>query len=143
MNKYLLLTAFLLVSCFVSSAEIVVEQTSLIAQGESLSEDLGIETLGGVLTPILDAGCPLPCKRSQIFSTAEDNQDQITIALVRGSSKLAKEGVNLGRFKISGIAPAPRGEPQIEVVFGASNGRIWLDALDVSGRSKLQITKVE
>ena len=143
MNKYLLLLVFLLTSCSKLNAEFVVEKDSPIAKGESLSENIGIETLGGVLTPILESGCSLPCELSQTFSTAEDNQDQITITLIRGLSKMAKDGVNLGKYKILGIAPAQRGEPQIKVIFGASNGRIWLSASDVNLRSKIQIAKVE
>ncbi|WP_299981688.1 Hsp70 family protein [uncultured Pseudoteredinibacter sp.] len=143
MSKYLFLVVFLLASCSSESVELVVERESPVVQGISLAENVGIETLGGVLTPILKVGCSLPCELSQIFSTAEDNQGQITITLIRGSSKRASEGINLGRFEINGIAPAPRGKPQIKVVFGASNGSIWLAASDVGGQSKIRLTKVE
>lgn len=143
MNKYLLIFGFLLASCAGMNAEVVVERKSPAAKGKVLSENIGIETLGGVLTPLLETGCSLPCTLSQIFSTAEDNQDQITITLVRGSSKMANEGVNLGRYQISGIAPAPRGTPQIKVVFGASKGNIWFAASDSDGKSKLIISKVK
>ncbi|MBU2983988.1 Hsp70 family protein [Saccharophagus degradans] len=143
MNKYLLLIFLLVASCSSSSAELVVESDSPIVQGKSLTENVGIETLGGVFTPLLESGCPLPCELAQVFSTAEDNQEQITIKLIRGLSRTAGEGVNLGKYKISGIAPSPRGEPQIKVVFGASNGTIWLSAKDTSGKSRLKVSKVE
>ncbi len=143
MNKYLILLIFVLTSCSVSNAEFVVERNSPIVTGKSLSENIGIETLGGVFTPILESGCSLPCELSQVFSTAEDNQDQITITLIRGSSLMVKDGVNLGKYKISGIAPAPRGVPEIKVIFGASNNRIWVSASDASSGSKIQIVKVE
>lgn len=143
LNKYLFLVIFLLTSCSRSGAEFVVESESPIVQGSSLSENVGIETLGGMFTPLLKSGCSLPCKHSQVFSTAEDNQEQITITLYRGLSKMVNGSVNLGKFKISGIPPAPKGEPQIKVVFGASNGNIWLTALDSRGQFKIKISKVE
>jgi len=120
-----------------------VENDSPIVQGGVLSENVGIETLGGVLTPILESGCKLPCKLSRIFSTAEDNQNQITITLVRGLSKLTRDGVKLGKYKITGIVLAPRGTPQIKVVFGASKGKIWLAASDVADKSNIQIMQVQ
>lgn len=143
MNKHLLLIAVQLASCSGSNAEVVVENDSPIVQGKTLAEDIGIETLGGVLTPLLKSGCSIPCTLSQVFSTAEDNQNQITITLIRGTSNMASEAVSLGKFKISGIAPAPRGVPQIKVVFGASKGNIWLSASDPTGESNIQISRVE
>jgi molecular chaperone DnaK (HSP70) len=143
-SRYFILISLLLMSCSSSIADVVVvENDSPIIQGGVLSENVGIETLGGLLTPILESGCKLPCKLSQIFSTAEDNQNQITITLVRGLSKLTQDGVKLGKYQITGIMPAPRGTPQIKVVFGASRGQIWLSASDVSGKSNIQITKVK
>jgi molecular chaperone DnaK (HSP70) len=120
-----------------------VENDSPIIQGDVLLENVGIETVGGVLVPILESGCKLPSKSSQIFSTAEDNQNQITIMLVRGLSNLTQDGVELGKYQITGIMPAPRGIPQIKVLFGASKGQIWLSATDVTGKSNIQITKVK
>jgi molecular chaperone DnaK len=85
----------------------------------------------------------LPCKLSQIFSTAEDNQNQITITLVRGLPEASKDGVKLGRYKIIGIEPAQKGTPQIKVVFGASKGQIWLSVSDAAGQSDIRITRIE
>jgi molecular chaperone DnaK len=143
-NSHFIAVVLLLVSCSRAFADmVIVENNSPIVQGSELSEDIGIETLGGVFTSILESGCKLPCKISQVFSTAEDNQNQISITLVRGTSKLTRDGVMLGKYKITGIQQAPRGTPQIIVVFGASNGQIWLSASDAEGNSNIQITKAE
>ena len=117
--------AFVLLMPFVvDAATIIVEKDSPVAQGKSLKENVGIETLGGVLTPLLKTGSKLPCELSQVFSTAEKNQNQIAIILIRGSQSLAKDGVNLGTYQITGISPAPHGVPQIQAVFKVSEGSI-------------------
>jgi len=143
MKWYIFPLALLLASCAASESEIIVEKGSPVVQGKLLTENIGIETFGGILTPLLVSGCKLPCELSQIFSTAEDNQNQITISLVRGSSQLASEGVNLGRYKVSGIAAAPRGTPKIKVLFKASGGNIWLSAADTEGKSNIKLIKEE
>lgn len=78
---------------------------------------LGIETLGGVATPIIDRNTTIPTKRSQVFSTAADNQTQVEIHIVQGERPMAQDNKSLGRFILDGIPPAPRGVPQIEVTF--------------------------
>jgi molecular chaperone DnaK (HSP70) len=131
---------FTLVAC--NRQESIIEKDSPVVRGDSLSEHLGIETIGGILTPILVKGCSIPCSETQIFSTAEDNQEQITIALVRGSKELASEGTYLGKYQISGIEPAPKGVPQIEVTFGASRDKLWLSAKDIDGVSTIKLSKL-
>ena len=78
---------------------------------------LGIETLGGVATPLIEKNTTIPTNKSQIFSTAEDNQTAVTVNVVQGERKQAADNKQLGLFNLDGIAPAPRGMPQIEVAF--------------------------
>jgi molecular chaperone DnaK len=92
---------------------------------------LSIETLGGVATKIIDRNTTIPIKRSQIFTTADSNQGSVDIHVVQGERTLAKDNVELGRFTLTGIPPAPRGVPQIEVTFDIdSNGILHVGAKD-------------
>lgn len=92
---------------------------------------LGIETLGGVMTKIIDKGTTIPTKKSQIFSTAEDNQNAVTINVLQGEREFAKDNKTLGNFNLEGIMPAPRGVPQIEVEFDIdANGILTVSAKD-------------
>ena len=78
---------------------------------------LGIETYGGVFTKIIDRNTTIPTKKSQIFSTATDNQPSVQVNVLQGEREMAKDNKSLGIFNLDGIAPAPRGVPQIEVTF--------------------------
>ena len=92
---------------------------------------LGIETLGGVATPIIPANTTIPTQKSQIFSTAADGQTEVTIHVVQGDRAMAKDNVSLGMFNLQGIPPAPRGIPQIEVAFDIdANGILTVTAKD-------------
>jgi molecular chaperone DnaK len=99
---------------------------------------LSIETLGGIATPIIKANTTIPTKKSQIFTTAADNQTTVEIHIVQGERPLAKDNVSLGRFLLEGIPPAPRGVPQIEVTFDIdSNGILNVTAKDLgTGKQK-------
>jgi len=99
---------------------------------------LGIETLGGVTTKVIEKGTTIPAKKSQIFSTAEDNQPAVSIHVVQGEREFAKDNKSLGMFELSGIAPAPRGVPQIEVTFDIdANGILTVSAQDkATGKSQ-------
>lgn len=99
---------------------------------------LGIETLGGVMTKVIDRGTTIPSKKAQVFSTAEDNQPAVSIHVLQGERELAKDNKSLGKFDLTGIPPAPRGVPQIEVTFDIdANGILTVSAKDkASGKSQ-------
>jgi molecular chaperone DnaK len=104
---------------------------------------LGIETLGGVMTKVIERGTTIPAKKSQTFSTAEDNQPAVTIHVLQGEREFAKDNKSLGMFELGGIMPAPRGVPQIEVTFDIdANGILNVSAKDkASGKeSNIKIT---
>ncbi|OGW85319.1 MAG: molecular chaperone DnaK [Omnitrophica bacterium RIFCSPLOWO2_01_FULL_45_10] len=103
---------------------------------------LGIETLGGVCTRLIERNTTVPTKKSQIFSTAADNQTAVTIRVLQGERKMAEGNVELGRFDLVGIPPAPRGVPQIEVTFDIdANGIVHVNAKDL-GTGKEQSIKI-
>ncbi|MDH5465579.1 MAG: Hsp70 family protein, partial [Thiovulaceae bacterium] len=92
---------------------------------------LGIETLGGVATKVIEKGTTIPVKKSQVFSTAEDNQPAVSISVVQGEREFAKDNKSLGMFELTGIPSAPRGVPQIEVTFDIdANGILTVSAQD-------------
>lgn len=92
---------------------------------------LGIETLGGVMTKLIEKGTTIPVKKTQVFSTAEDNQPTVTIHVLQGEREFAKDNKSLGQFNLEGISPAPRGVPQIEVAFDIdANGILTVSATD-------------
>ena len=102
---------------------------------------LGIETLGGVFTRIIDRNTTIPTKKSQVFSTAADNQPSVDIHVLQGEREFAKDNKTLGRFNLSDIPPAPRGVPQIEVTFDIdANGIVNVSAKDLGTGKQQQIT---
>lgn len=104
---------------------------------------LGIETLGGVRTPIIERNTTIPTKKSQVFSTAADNQSAVTINVLQGERPMAQDNRQLGRFDLVGIPPAPRGVPQIEVTFDIdANGILHVYAKD-KGTGKEQSIRIE
>ncbi len=101
---------------------------------------LGIETLGGVFTRLIDRNTTIPTKKSQVFSTAEDNQSAVTINVFQGEREMARDNKSLGRFDLDGIPPAPRGMPQIEVTFDIdANGIVSVTAKDKATGKEQQI----
>jgi molecular chaperone DnaK len=104
---------------------------------------LGIETLGGVFTKLIDANTTIPTQKSEVFSTASDNQPSVEIHVVQGERAMAKDNRTIGRFHLSDLPPAPRGVPQIEVIFDIdANGIINVSAKD-KATGKLQSVRIE
>jgi molecular chaperone DnaK len=102
---------------------------------------LGIETLGGVMTPLIERNTTIPVEKSQVFSTAGDNQPAVTVHVLQGERPLAKDNVSLGKFDLDGIPPAPRGMPQIKVTFSIdANGILNVKAEDQGTKKSQHIT---
>ena len=102
---------------------------------------LGVETMGGVMTKIIDRNTTIPTKKSQIFSTAADGQTQVEVNVLQGEREFARDNKQLGLFKLDGIAPAPRGIPQIEVTFDIdANGIVNVSAKDLGTGKEQHIT---
>jgi molecular chaperone DnaK len=127
-------------------------QAGIIAGDEGVSDillldvtplTLGIETLGGVMTTMIERNTTIPARRSEIYSTASDNQPAVTIHVLQGERNFAKDNVTLGEFTLMGIPAAPRGTPQIEVTFDIdANGIVDVSAKDM-GTGKEQSVKIE
>jgi molecular chaperone DnaK len=102
---------------------------------------LGLETLGGVMTKLIEKGTTIPVKKSQVFSTAQDNQPAVSIMVGQGEREFAKDNKSLGQFELSDIPPAPRGVPQIEVTFDIdANGVLNVSAKDKGTGKENKIT---
>ena len=102
---------------------------------------LGIETVGGVFTRLIDRNTTIPTKKSQIFSTAADGQTSVEVHVLQGEREMAKDNKTLGRFQLAGIAPAPRGVPQIEVSFDIdANGIVHVSAKDLGTGNEQKVT---
>ena len=103
---------------------------------------LGIETLGGVMTKLIEKNTTIPCRKSQVFSTAADNQPAVSIHVLQGEREMARDNKTLGNFELTGIPPAPRGVPQIEVTFDIdANGIVHVSAKDL-GTGKEQSIRI-
>jgi molecular chaperone DnaK len=102
---------------------------------------LGIETLGGVMTPLIARNTTIPTRKSEVFSTATDNQPNVEVHVLQGERPLARDNRTLGRFQLIGLPPAPRGVPQIEVTFDIdANGIVNVSAKDMATAKEQKIT---
>jgi molecular chaperone DnaK len=102
---------------------------------------LGVETLGGVMTKLIERNTTIPTRKSEVFSTADDNQSAVEIHVLQGERELARDNKSLGRFRLEGIAPAPRGVPQIEVTFDIdANGILHVTARDKATGKEQKVT---
>jgi molecular chaperone DnaK len=102
---------------------------------------LGVETLGGVMTKLIDRNTTIPTRKSEVFSTAEDNQPAVEVHVLQGEREFARDNKSLGHFRLEGIAPAPRGIPQIEVTFDIdANGILSVTARDKATGREQKIT---
>lgn len=124
-----------LLACGGELVTVAVEPESPAIQDDRLAEAVGIETLGGAFTVLLEAGCTLPCETTNTFSTAPDKPAELSLALFRGNDKLAAQNYFLGRYVVSEIPAAERGVPQVELTLRADATGIHLDARDLSGGS--------
>lgn len=125
-----------------SESQIEVEGASSAVSGRELAEAIGIETLGGVFTPLLQPGCKLPCEVTQTFGTADDRQTEILLHLFRGTGAFVKDVHALGAFRISGVRPLPRGEAQVRVRISASSKGVTLAAQEIGAASDVEIARV-
>ena len=102
---------------------------------------LGVETMGGIMTKLIERNTTIPTKKSEIFSTASDNQPAVDVHVLQGEREMARDNKSIGRFKLDGIAPAPRGVPQIEVTFDIdANGILHVTAKDLGTGKEQKIT---
>jgi len=119
---------------------IVLERSSpAIANNGVLIQNVGLETLGGVVTPLLKTGCATPCRDVEIFSTAQDNQRKFQVTLYRGNDRLVANNSLVARCYVVDIPPAPRGTPKIEVTFEAAETEIRIQALDKTSNKPFAI----
>jgi hypothetical protein len=107
-----------------------------------VKESVGIETIGGVFAPLIRAGTAVPATDEEIFSTAEDYQESLIIDVSRGDEELASRNHQIGRFKIVGISPAPKGLAQIRISFVATQRDLILQAVDLATKKHLRIVKL-
>jgi molecular chaperone DnaK len=122
-------------------ALIVEDGTPIVGRNGATTEALGVETLGGLFTPLIKAGTRVPCSVSETFGTAADGSE-IMVTLSRGNEELAANNHALGRFQIVGIPAARRGVPRVEVTFAITERQISLSARDLTHNTTLRIRRV-
>jgi molecular chaperone DnaK len=116
-----------------TSGIVIVEADTPAARSRALVEDIGIETLGGVFTPLLKRGCKAPCEVTESFSTAADGQAEISLTLFRGTAPLARKNHLLGKYVIGGLPPRPRGQLKVFVTLRMVDTAITIAAREETG----------
>lgn len=140
----LFLPLLLVISESAFAAPVIVEKSTPATSGNGeLVENVGIGTLGGVFTPLLERGCKLPCSATKVFSTADDRQKEIKLSLFRGNAKLAKDAHALGTYVVTKIPPERRGQPQIAITFAVEGDQISLAAVDKKTGRPLEVKRSE
>jgi molecular chaperone DnaK len=142
-----MMAVLLVGGCFPASSDpqstMVESRSPAIGENGAMQQAVGLETLGGMLTPLLQVGCKLPCESREVFSTAADKQDQITIRLFRGGGPTVAGAYSLGEYRVEGIPPLPRGQPQIEVRVATKDRNLIIEASDVATRLPYRVVHVE
>jgi molecular chaperone DnaK len=142
MRLRLTLLAMLVACARPSPIGSAMEARSPAIRDGALTQNLGIESMGDRFTPLLSAGCRVPCLQSFTFSTTEDSQASITLHVLRGDTGLASRQHSLGRYAISGFPLARRGVPQVLVIFGAVGNDLTLDARDAETGARYRVEKM-
>ena len=147
MTRSLVIVALLALAACASRSDpvaslVVEERSPAVGTDGKLAQSVGIETLGGVFTPLLQSGCPLPCSTTQTLSSAEDEQAHVEIRIFRGDCRLVSSCHSLGTVRISGFAAKPRGEPNISVLLLADPAGIRLSASEAGSQSALSVTRI-
>jgi molecular chaperone DnaK len=120
------------------------DETAERASTDRLTRSIGIETRGGVLTPIIERGAPLPARRVEVFTTADDGQRSIKVAVFQGNDGRVASATELGRYEVTGIDPAPRGLPQIEITFAVDAGGLFSVSARDAGTGRPQpVTRLD
>jgi len=143
MRLFAVFVAGFLSTAAFSQSVVVLAGAEVVGRGGKLVEDIGIETLGGTFTPLLNRGCAIPCSLSETFSTGEDNQSEIKLSVFRGNARLTKDAKRMGVIAIQGVPPGPRGIPVIQVTFVASQDGIRIAAIDRNTKRSLNVVRRE
>ncbi len=121
---------------------VVEDGTPIVGADRVTTEALGIETVGGVFTPLINSGSSVPCTHSEVFSTAADGQSQIMVTLFRGTNQMAANNYASGKFQVVDIPAASRGTPKVEITFAINQTQILLSARDLTRKTDLRILRL-
>ena len=113
-----------------------------MAENGVLVEAIGVETIGGAFTPLLSSGCRVPCVSTEIWSTAEDGQSELKLALYRGQVDVVSAAILLGRFRVTGFPPLPRGEAQVEITIAVERTDVTIEARTYPGLEQCRVARV-
>ncbi len=135
--------SYFVMGCQQGPKPLVLENESPIVGANQVTlEALGVETVGGVLAPLIQAGTKVPCSVSKVFTTAVDDQSQITVTVFRGNERMTARDHPLGRFQIVNIPAEGRGLPRVQVTFSISDRRISISARDVVRGTEMSVLRL-